>query len=122
MVEDDADIADVLRRSLDLDGYEVRLAGDGEAALAEAEVFEPDAVILDLGLPKLDGVEVCRAAACRRRRADPDADRPRRRRRPRRRASTRAPTTTSSSRSSGASCSPACAPCCAAARPAAARR
>jgi two-component system response regulator MprA len=60
VVEDDRDIADVLRRSLDLDGYEVRLAGDGEAALAEAGVFEPDAVILDLGLPKLDGVEVCR--------------------------------------------------------------
>jgi two-component system, OmpR family, response regulator MprA len=60
VVEDDRDIADVLRRSLDLDGYEVRLAGDGEAALAEAGTFEPDAVILDLGLPKLDGVEVCR--------------------------------------------------------------
>jgi two-component system, OmpR family, response regulator MprA len=60
VVEDDRDIADVLRRSLDLDGYEVRLAGDGEAALEEAGVFEPDAVILDLGLPKLDGVEVCR--------------------------------------------------------------
>ncbi len=60
MVEDDRDIADVLRRSLDLDGYEVRLAGDGEAALTQAAVFEPDAVILDLGLPKLDGVEVCR--------------------------------------------------------------
>jgi DNA-binding response OmpR family regulator len=60
VVEDDRDIADVLRRSLDLDGYEVRLAGDGESALAQAGVFEPDAVVLDLGLPKLDGVEVCR--------------------------------------------------------------
>jgi two-component system, OmpR family, response regulator MprA len=60
VVEDDRDIADVLRRSLDLDGYDVRLAADGEAALEEAGVFEPDAVILDLGLPKLDGVEVCR--------------------------------------------------------------
>jgi two-component system, OmpR family, response regulator MprA len=60
VVEDDRDIADVLRRSLDLDGYEVRLAGDGESALSEAGAFEPDAVILDLGLPKLDGVEVCR--------------------------------------------------------------
>jgi two-component system response regulator MprA len=59
-VEDDADIAGVLRRSLDKEGYEVRVAGDGEAALAESGIFEPDAVVLDLGLPKLDGVEVCR--------------------------------------------------------------
>jgi two-component system, OmpR family, response regulator MprA len=60
VVEDDVDIAGVLRRSLDKEGYEVRIAADGEAALGEAGVFEPDAVVLDLGLPKLDGVEVCR--------------------------------------------------------------
>lgn len=60
VVEDDADIAGVLRRSLDKEGYEVRIAGDGETALDEADDFEPDAVVLDLGLPKLDGVEVCR--------------------------------------------------------------
>jgi two-component system, OmpR family, response regulator MprA len=60
VVEDDADIAGVLRRSLDKEGYDVRVAGDGEAALEQAGNFEPDAVVLDLGLPKLDGVEVCR--------------------------------------------------------------
>ncbi len=60
VVEDDADIAGVLRRSLDREGYEVRVAGDGEAALSESGLFEPDAVVLDLGLPLLDGVEVCR--------------------------------------------------------------
>ena len=60
VVEDDLDIAGVLRRSLDKEGYDVRVAGDGEAALDQAAVFEPDAVVLDLGLPKLDGVEVCR--------------------------------------------------------------
>ena len=60
VVEDDRDIADVLRRSLGMEGYDVRLAEDGEEALAESSVFEPDAVILDLGLPKLDGVDVCR--------------------------------------------------------------
>jgi two-component system, OmpR family, response regulator MprA len=38
----------------------VRVALDGEAAIDEAGVFEPDAVVLDLGLPRLDGVEVCR--------------------------------------------------------------
>jgi two-component system, OmpR family, response regulator MprA len=60
VVEDDLDIAGVLRRSLDKEDYEVRLAGDGEAALEQSADFQPDAVILDLGLPKLDGVEVCR--------------------------------------------------------------
>ena len=60
VVEDDVDIADVVRRALAKDGYEVRLAADGEAALEESSVFEPDAVVLDLGLPKLDGREVCR--------------------------------------------------------------
>ena len=60
VVEDDSDIADVLRRSLGMDGYEVRLAPDGEAALASAGDFTPDAVVLDLGLPGIDGIEVCR--------------------------------------------------------------
>ncbi len=60
VVEDDGDIAAVLRRTLGMEGYEVRLAADGEAALTEAEVFSPDAVILDLGLPKLDGIDVSR--------------------------------------------------------------
>jgi two-component system response regulator MprA len=60
VVEDDTDIAGVLRRSLDKEGYDVRVAGDGAAAIDEAGVFEPDAVVLDLGLPRLDGVEVCR--------------------------------------------------------------
>jgi DNA-binding response OmpR family regulator len=60
VVEDDTDIAGVLRRSLDKEGYDVRVASDGESALDEAGVFAPDAVVLDLGLPRLDGVEVCR--------------------------------------------------------------
>ena len=60
VVEDDADIAGVLRRSLGMEGYEVRIAGDGVEALSQASVFSPDAVVLDLGLPRLDGVEVCR--------------------------------------------------------------
>jgi two-component system, OmpR family, response regulator MprA len=60
LVEDDAEIADVLRRSLRNEGYEVRTAGDGVAALEAATDFVPDVVVLDLGLPRLDGVEVCR--------------------------------------------------------------
>ena len=60
VVEDDTDIAGALRRSLGREGYDVRIAGDGRAALDESALFEPDAVVLDLGLPQLDGVEVCR--------------------------------------------------------------
>jgi two-component system, OmpR family, response regulator MprA len=59
-VEDDEEIAQVLQRSLRLEGYEVRIAGDGEAALDQSAAFNPDLVILDLGLPKLDGIEVAR--------------------------------------------------------------
>ena len=60
VVEDDPDIGDVVRRSLRREGYDVRLAADGSAALDEAALFEPDAVVLDLGLPKVDGIEVSR--------------------------------------------------------------
>jgi len=58
VVEDDTEIGEVLRRSLRLEGYDVKLAEDGVAALDEAGLFEPDAVVLDLGLPQLDGIEV----------------------------------------------------------------
>jgi two-component system response regulator MprA len=60
VVEDDEDIADVLRRSLRQEGHDVRTAADGEEALEAARDFSPDMVVLDLGLPKLDGVDVCR--------------------------------------------------------------
>ena len=60
VVEDDDDIALVLQRSLRMEGYDVRVAADGEAALDEAARFHPDLVVLDLGLPKLDGMEVAR--------------------------------------------------------------
>ena len=60
VVEDDQDIAQVLQRSLRMEGYEVRIAGDGESALVNYPEFAPDLMILDLGLPKIDGVEVAR--------------------------------------------------------------
>jgi DNA-binding response OmpR family regulator len=60
VVEDDSEIAGVLRRSLDREGYDVRLAGDGVEALEQASVFQPDAVVLDLGLPRMDGEEVAK--------------------------------------------------------------
>jgi DNA-binding response OmpR family regulator len=60
VVEDDDAIAQVLQRSLRMEGYEVRIAGDGAVALDEAHAFLPDLVILDLGLPGLDGVDVAK--------------------------------------------------------------
>jgi DNA-binding response OmpR family regulator len=60
VVEDDEEIAQVLKRSLRLEGYEVRSAADGVEALETARAFVPDLVILDLGLPRLDGVDVAR--------------------------------------------------------------
>src|SRR5690348_1609960 len=58
VVEDDTEIAGALRRSLRIEGYEVRVAEDGEEALTESGLFEPDLVVLDLGLPRVDGIEV----------------------------------------------------------------
>jgi DNA-binding response OmpR family regulator len=60
VVEDDNEIADVLRRSLRIEGYDVKVSGDGTQALDEAGLFEPDAVVLDLGLPGMDGIDVAR--------------------------------------------------------------
>jgi two-component system, OmpR family, response regulator MprA len=60
VIEDDDEIADVLRRFLRQEGHEVRTSADGDDALPAAAEFVPDLVILDLGLPGLDGVEVCR--------------------------------------------------------------
>jgi DNA-binding response OmpR family regulator len=60
VVEDDDEIAQVLQRSLRMEGYDVRTAGDGVSALDEAHSFLPDLVILDLGLPRLDGIDVAK--------------------------------------------------------------
>ena len=60
VVEDDEEIAQVLQRSLRMEGYEVKLAGDGVRGLEEAHAFLPDLIVLDLGLPRLDGVDVAR--------------------------------------------------------------
>ncbi len=58
VVEDDEDIAQVLQRSLRMEGYEVRTAADGAQGLEQAHEFAPDLVILDLGLPHIDGIDV----------------------------------------------------------------
>ncbi|HEY3960749.1 MAG TPA: response regulator transcription factor [Solirubrobacteraceae bacterium] len=61
VVEDDEDIAQALQRSLRMEGYEVHTVADGRAALEHERSFAPDLVILDLGLPELDGLEVARS-------------------------------------------------------------
>jgi two-component system, OmpR family, response regulator MprA len=60
VVDDERPLRDVLRRALTLAGYEVRLAEDGLEGLAEADNGAPDAVVLDIGMPGIDGLEVCR--------------------------------------------------------------
>jgi two-component system response regulator MprA len=60
VVDDDRALRDVLRRSLALAGYDIRLAQDGSTALSEVSASVPDAVVLDVGLPDIDGLEVCR--------------------------------------------------------------
>jgi two-component system response regulator MprA len=60
VVDDDAAVSGALNRALRLEGYEVSVALDGPEALEEIAVRPPDAVILDIGLPTLDGLDVCR--------------------------------------------------------------
>src|SRR5512136_2126532 len=60
IVEDEEQIASFLRRGLASEGYEVDTAADGTAALAKARDARPDLVVLDLMLPGMDGLEVCR--------------------------------------------------------------
>jgi two-component system, OmpR family, response regulator MprA len=60
VVDDDRALRDVLRRTLTLAGYEVRLSETGAGALADVSSGVPDAVVLDIGLPDIDGLEVCR--------------------------------------------------------------
>jgi two-component system response regulator MprA len=61
VVDDDRALRDVLRRALMLAGYEVRVSETGAQALADVAGTVPDAVVLDIGLPDIDGLEVCRA-------------------------------------------------------------
>src|SRR5271154_671335 len=60
VVDDDPAVSGALNRALRLEGYEVSVALDGTVALEEIAIRPPDAVILDIGLPAIDGLEVCR--------------------------------------------------------------
>jgi DNA-binding response OmpR family regulator len=59
LVEDDEAIAGPLARALRREGYDVRLAATGAEALAEVDAGPPGLLVLDLGLPDRDGIEVC---------------------------------------------------------------
>jgi len=60
IVEDETDLADALARGLRAQGYAVDVANNGEQGLVQAEINDYDLAILDLGLPDIDGLEVCR--------------------------------------------------------------
>jgi two-component system response regulator MprA len=60
VVDDDRPVLESLRRSLAFNGYEVDLASDGQQALARLAEHRPDAIVLDVMMPRLDGLETCR--------------------------------------------------------------
>jgi len=60
VVDDERAVREALRRALELEGYEIELADGGQAALERIANAEPDAVILDVLMPGVDGIEVCR--------------------------------------------------------------
>jgi two-component system alkaline phosphatase synthesis response regulator PhoP len=60
VVEDDSAMAIALRDGLEYEGYAVSLANDGEAGLQMASEFQPDLILLDVMLPKLSGLSLCR--------------------------------------------------------------
>jgi len=60
IIEDDSNIAELIRLYLEKDGFSTAISGNGAAGLAEFEKFKPDLVLLDIMLPVLDGLGVCR--------------------------------------------------------------
>src|SRR3954462_13276298 len=60
VVDDDRSLRDALRRALTLGGYEVQSAEGGQQGLTQIASGAPDAVVLDIGMPDIDGLEVCR--------------------------------------------------------------
>ena len=60
VIDDDPAVSASLERALRLEGYDVETAGDGGSGLEALALAPPDAVILDLGLPDIDGLEVCK--------------------------------------------------------------
>jgi putative two-component system response regulator len=61
VVDDEAACAELLVELFSAEGFEVQVAGDGESALRAIELLPPDIILLDIGLPGVDGIDVCRA-------------------------------------------------------------
>ena len=60
VVEDEPDIAEALQARLELEEYEVEVAKDGQEGADKARSFKPDLILLDVMLPKVSGIEVCK--------------------------------------------------------------
>ena len=60
VVDDDTNICELLRLYLTKEGYQVTVANDGEEGLEKFNQVKPDMVLLDVMMPKMDGLEVCR--------------------------------------------------------------
>ena len=65
VVDDEPDILEFLQYNLEKEGFTVVTASDGEAGIQKAEQENPDLIILDIMMPKMDGVEVCRVLRSR---------------------------------------------------------
>ena len=60
IVDDDANICELLRMYLTKDGFDTEIAADGEQAIELADRYNPDLILLDIMMPRLDGWQVCR--------------------------------------------------------------
>ena len=60
IVDDDPDIIEILRYNLSLAGYKVKAASNGKEAIKKAKIFIPEIILLDVMMPKMDGIEACR--------------------------------------------------------------
>lgn len=60
VAEDEPDIQKIVTMSLRLKGYEIKMTNDGEELLSQVEPYQPDLILLDVAMPKLDGFDTCR--------------------------------------------------------------
>lgn len=60
IVEDEKELAEILGEYLNVEGYEIQIAYDGADGLAMQEAYQPDLVLLDIMLPKIDGITICK--------------------------------------------------------------